>query len=404
VILEKQLGLEDIKNAAGLFLQLDDNNVIDVIFAVYTANRLNADPLWLFVVGPPGTAKTELISSMDGHPGVYLLSSLTPKTFISGKTSPTGVVDNFSLLFQLTGKTVVMKDFTTILSQHRDHKSEIFAQLREIYDGRYRKAFGTGQTPDWRGKIGLIAGVTPAIDKQMAVNQLLGERFLYYRMETQNHTDAARMAIERTLGIKDFRLIIKQAAYRFLTEINEIDPTISIADEEFEEPLINLATLCTHARSAVLRDRFDQSLQYLPEPEGPARMVKQLSLLAKALAIVRGQDSVDQAIYEIVKKVARDCLPRLRSKMLDALWGMFTDYLSRFGDPWPWFRTGDIADHAKMPSTTVRNTCEDLMLLGLFERTTEEGKTTHMWQPSKRMVEWAFISQFFFTNNTPPTR
>ncbi len=396
--MENRFGLEEIKNAVKLFLHLDDNNVIDVVFAVYAANRLNADPLWLFVVGPPSTAKTEIISSLDGHPGIFLLSSLTPKTFISGKTSTSQTGTNFSLLPRLIGKTIIMKDFTTVLTQHRDHKSEIFSQLREIYDGRYCKAFGTGETIDWKGKIGLLAGVTPAIDAQMAVNQLLGERFLYYRMLTQNHTEAARMAIQRTSGSEAFRTHFKQTVCKFLSELDSIDPAILVDEGEFREPLINLATLCVHARSAVLRYR-DQTLQSMPEPEGPARLVKQLSLLSKALAIVRGQTVVDLTIYEVVKKVSQDSLPRLRLIVLKSLWQMCCEN-QLAGDVNPlWFRTKDIADRSGVPISTTKLQLEDLRLLNLIVRNVESGsKNAQIWKPSQQMTEWANKSRFFITS------
>lgn len=395
--MENRFGLEEIKKAAELFLQLDDYNVIDVVLAVYAANRLDADPLWLFVVGAPGTAKTEILCSMNGHPGTFLLSSLTPRTFISGHIPTSEKMVKASLLFGLKNKVVIMKDFTTVLTLHQDHKSEIFSQLREIYDGRYSKAFGTGMTIAWEGKVGVLAGVTPAIDKQMAVNQLLGERFLYYRMENKNYIDAARMAIERTTGNEQYRKYFQQVVQQFLTELNSIAPSWVVEQGGFKENLINLATLCTHARSAVLRSR-DQTLQSMQEPEGPARMVKQLSLLAKALAIVRGQNNVDQQIYEIVKRVALDSLPRLRLKVLQTLWQMFAERLGNSGGTWPWFYTREIVDRSGMPLSTVKFTLEDLMLLNLVRREVAAGGTkAHIWQPSNRLYEWALQSQSFIT-------
>src|SRR5438046_1578624 len=79
-----------------------------------------------------------------------------------------------------------VKDFTTVLTLHRDKRGEILAQLREIYDGHYRKEFGNGKVVDWTGKIGLIAGVTPIIDTYHAVNQVLGERFVCFRIKSES--------------------------------------------------------------------------------------------------------------------------------------------------------------------------------------------------------------------------
>jgi hypothetical protein len=398
--MESQTGLEKVKQKALRFLHFsdEDQDVIDIAFATYVGNKLDGDPLWICIIGPPASGKTEIIASMDGYEGVYLLSSLTPNTLLSGKISPSQDGRNASLLFRLDQKVVLVKDLTTIITLPKDTKGEVFSQLREIYDGKYSKAYGTGATIVWRGKIGILAGVTPAIDKQLAINQLLGERFLYYRMHTRDHPNAAKIAFERCTGIDAYRKDFQQEVSRFLTWLDANAQRNVTFDTDVKQSLINLAILCAHARSAVLRHRRDQTLQSMPEPEGPARMVKQLSLLARSLAIVRGQDLVDWSIFALVKKVARDSIPRLRLEVLETLWDMFGKGLEVQDGKivWPWHRTKEIAERANLPLATARLTLEDLMLLKLVKRAPEtKGSNAHVWQPSKRMYEWGLESEFF---------
>jgi hypothetical protein len=271
--MEGQNGVESVKQKARRFLHLtrEDENVIDIVFAAYVGNKLGGDPLWICIVGPPASGKTEIISSMDGYGSVFLLSSLTPNTFISGKELTSPNARNPSLLPLLGGKTLLLiKDLTTIIMKHKDSKAEIFSQLREIYDGRFVKAFGTGKTEDWKGKFGILAGVTSVIDREFALNSLLGERFLYFRMHTRDHMNAARMALEHTEGIDAYRKNLQQEVWQFLTWLDANVHTHGVTiGADFEQCLINLAPLCTHARSAVLRDN-KQVLQAVPEPEGPS--------------------------------------------------------------------------------------------------------------------------------------
>jgi len=180
----KVISLDDLKKSAHRFLKLEDDSIIDVAMAAYVANRFKSDPLWMFLTGPPSSAKTEILRAMEGHENVTLLSSLTPSTLISGKTLKGG--GNMSLLPKLDGKLLVIKDFGTVLTLYHEARSEIFSQLREVYDGQYSKAFGTGECISWKGKVGILAGVTPIIDKYMAVNAMLGERFLHYLWEMVN--------------------------------------------------------------------------------------------------------------------------------------------------------------------------------------------------------------------------
>ena len=51
------ISLDHVKQAAKRFLLLDDPRMIDVVMAVYVANKFAGDPLWFFVTGPPSSAK-----------------------------------------------------------------------------------------------------------------------------------------------------------------------------------------------------------------------------------------------------------------------------------------------------------------------------------------------------------
>jgi len=148
------LPLAEVKAVVNKWLSLEDDTVVDVMLAVVVANRLNTDPSWLLVVGPPSSAKTEILRALTGHPKAYFLSNLTPTTLVSG-LKPKGKLPEPSLLPKLDGKTLVLKDFTTVLSMRHDNQAEILAQLREIYDGSYSKAFGNGKVINWEGHVGL---------------------------------------------------------------------------------------------------------------------------------------------------------------------------------------------------------------------------------------------------------
>lgn len=130
--------------------------MIDMAMATYMANRLDADPVWIFFNGPPASSKTEILMSMKNHRETFFLSALTKNTFLSGKSKKdkdTGEEKDCSLLPYMTGKLVVIKDFTTVLSLQKDARAEIYSQLREIYDGHFAKAFGAGDgRKSWDGK------------------------------------------------------------------------------------------------------------------------------------------------------------------------------------------------------------------------------------------------------------
>ena len=65
---------------------------------------LAALALWLFLKGPPGSGKTELVSPLKGQTEwATLVSNLTPAALISGYGDPTRDEGDQSLLPQLNG-------------------------------------------------------------------------------------------------------------------------------------------------------------------------------------------------------------------------------------------------------------------------------------------------------------
>ena len=83
------------------------------------------------------------------------MSGLTEKDPNTGERIPYA-----GILQDLDGKTVIIKDFTTILNSSEETKTEIYGQLRSIYDGFYEKAFGTMRKKvSIKAVIGLLVGV-----------------------------------------------------------------------------------------------------------------------------------------------------------------------------------------------------------------------------------------------------
>ena len=135
--------LLELKDHIASHLVLADPDLVDVVLGAYAAHFLNDEPVWLLVVGPPSSAKSELVRLLYRAPRAYPLSSLTARTFASGLTAEG---EEPSLLARLKDEVLLFKDFTTVLELHREERQALLAQLREIYDGRYDQTWGTFQS------------------------------------------------------------------------------------------------------------------------------------------------------------------------------------------------------------------------------------------------------------------
>lgn len=353
---------------------LKDDSIIDIVLAAVVSNMLEGDPLWMLLIAPPSSAKTELLRALVDCPNIFLISSLTPTTFISGMKTPKN--KNPGLLFQLDEKILVVKDFGTIMTLRSEQRAEILSQLREIYDGNFSKAFGTGKTIRWEGKVGLIAGATPIIDTHSSVNQALGERFLQCRIKGDNRQEVARKARQSAGKEEQMRNELRGVYGAFLSQFEDIQgQRVNIElKSDIEEKIVNLACLCAQARTAVIRDRYTQAIEVLPEAEGPGRLIKQFVNLGISLTLIHQKESLDEDIYKILKRVGRDTLPALRMRIIDVLWDAGA-YQGEGGD---WLKTREVANISNLPTSTARLRLENLQSMNLVDRDirNEDGEDT----------------------------
>lgn len=353
--------LSEVKEAFKKWLVLKDDNLIDMSLATIVVNYfLDADPLWVLLVSPPSGAKTEILRAMDGCRNIHFCSSLTPKTLVSGQKGATEV----SLLSKLTNKIIVLKDFTTILEMREDDKSEIFAQLREIYDGKFDKYFGTGKEFHWKGHLGFLAGVTQAIDESMSVKNILGDRFIYYRCPEdieEGRKKTARQAMKNTKKESTMRGELQEIVKAFLTQFGNTGELPSYSDE-IAEKIVCLSDIISRARTSVPREwSGTRDIKYVPNPENPPRLAKQFTLAGCGLAIVRGSTEISEEEYKVVKKIALDSMPDQRRATLKALWN--TD----------WLKTREVSESMRYPVPTAKRYLEDMHVLKIVERQFNRG-------------------------------
>ena len=238
--------------------------------------------------------------------------------------------------------------------------------------GRTEKSFGNGLRVEWAGKLGLVAGVTPVIDDQQQFLAVMGERFLLYRMPEVSRTDITRRALSRRAGEPELRERIRQAAATFLGQYREVG-RLDLPDR-FTEPLIGLADIVTRARSGVARDGYTRELLYLPLPEAPTRLAKQVAQLAAAMLRI----GVSEAeTWRLAHKIGWDSVPAVRCQIIDLL--------SRAESAVTY---SDLQEQTGLPETTVKRVVEDLHVLGLASR----WKDSNKWlvEQSARAAEyWA---------------
>ncbi len=373
--LKQPTPLQELHREFDRQLLISDLNMVTVIVAAAIANRLPGEPFWLFLVAPPASLKTELISALSGLKFIHCMSDLTAQTFASGmkaKKDP-------SLLPKLAyGTVITLKDFTTVLSMHRDRRHEILSQLREIYDGSYSKSWGTGKTLNWKGKVGLIAGVTTIIDTHYSIYQTLGERFVQFRIPHSDPTDVAKIAMMNQGQEGVIRGKLSAAVKDFFGKLNLAD--IPDLNSKVIDKLAELSSFVVLARSGIVRDNYGaREITYVPEPEAPPRLAKQLALFMKALLMC---GLGEPAAYRLCCRIGFDSLHRTRRAVLRFL--LTQDAPTS---------TTQVAEGTRYPTRTIRMYLEDLAALGVVDVQKQGPGKADLWGVGDRAVKRLQLSE-----------
>jgi hypothetical protein len=283
------------------------------------------DPPWMFVVAPPGSGKTTMaIMGAADLPEVRQLGSLTPSTFLSGfyGRKEAGLLEKLGTTKEINGvqttegnAILLVKDFTTVLSMRRESRSEILAQLREIYDGEYRKDFGTGESKVWRGRITILAAVTPVIDRYYSVFSVLGERFLQLRWHRPESFEAGQRAIQQQGEEDIIRDEMRRVIKRIFADSNTNPPTMT---ERAERRIASLAEVVAIARTHIFRNSYGV-IEQVPEPEANTRISKSLAAVAKGIAALNQRRQVSEQDLQDAFRVGIDCIPAQRCRLILAI-------------------------------------------------------------------------------------
>jgi hypothetical protein len=366
--------IDEVYETFRKYLHLPSMEIIDVVYGTVLANRIPGDPVWLFLISPPGGTKSEVIMSCTNCPKIETLSSLTPHTLISGSSSSTMIADP-SLIPQWDGKVVLIKDFTSILGLPSAECNEIFSILRDAYDGECSKPFGNGIKRNYKSKFGIIAAVTPIIEQVIEEHASLGERFLRWEHRIPRAMKSREVYIRKAMGN-----IGKEPEIR--AELNSMGKKILMANYtdqwatvpvKYEEKIIQIAQWIAMLRGNVTRDKFRRDVLYRPFSELGTRLLKQLYKLAQGIATFKGMKEVDDSIIRILVHVANASIQSRYGDVLKAIY--MQDHHGIF----------EITNDVHLPRPTTEIILENLMMLGALDKTREDDKP--FWMIKKDILE-----------------
>ncbi len=328
---------------------LPDPGPVQIVMGALIANYLPGNPVWLLLVSPPGGGKTELLLPLSGLPGVHVAATLTEAALLSGTPNKDKDKNAKGGLLRGIGSfgIIVLKDFTSILSMDRNVRTPLLAGLREVYDGSWTRWVGTdgGKCLSWSGKVGLLAGCTPTIDRHYGVMAAMGERFTTFRLAPIDEDAMTERALAQVRPGRKMHDELREAVREYFGTVSlpETLPPLEPAEHDY---LIDLSTFVVRCRSSIERDSFSREIELVPDPELPGRLAITLRVLLAGLKVA-GVHPAD--CHRLIQKTGMDSIPSLRRRVVELL--------ARETLP---VETKDVATGVDHPTGTTRRALEDL--------------------------------------------
>jgi hypothetical protein len=283
--------LEEAVKAFDKWLALPDKTTpLYAALAAVAANKLAGDPVWLGIIAPSSSAKTELLNSLSLLPHVAVAEALTPAALLSGTPRRQKAKGATGGLLQEVGDfgILVFKDFGTVLEMRPEARGEMLSALRRVFDGEYVRQIGSdgGRTLRWSGKAGLLFASTQKYDLYHAVIGTLGDRFLLTRLDPaggQQFNDYFKHIGKATKAMRDELAAAVAGLFAGLPDPMPEPPFFS-ADELAK--LKETVMLAIRLRAGVERDRIRREIEAVYDPEGPARLALSLERLFAGLVVI----------------------------------------------------------------------------------------------------------------------
>jgi hypothetical protein len=301
------------------WLALTDNWPVYVTLGAIAANLLEDEPLWLGLIGPSSSAKTELLKSVSHLSYAHVVETFSPAGLLSRSSKKSRVFGATGGVLKKLGQfgVLLFMDFGSVLSLRQDPQAEMVAALRRVYDGRYSRQLGSdgGVTLEWQGKAGCIFGATQKYDSHHVVTGTLGDRFLLTRISALPDEQMEKCQLqlgERTSAAQE----LAQAAQDLIGALPDPPPAPERMNATEYVALKQAVRLAIRLRAGVVRDSYRRDIDDVHEPEGPARFILVLQQLFAGLVLIGvPRDEADR----VIKQVAFDSAPRQRLKTFRAL-------------------------------------------------------------------------------------
>ena len=335
--------LNTAKSVLDTHFEILDWEAIDIIAGVAAAHYVPGEMLWMRIIGPSRSGKTEILRALAEHADCEKMEGVTPAAIRGGLRQGT------KLLEHLDGKLVITKEIASLLTTRREDRTQVFGLLRGVKDGELVADFGTEEgRVNQKAWFDWILAATQFIEQQRVLEGQLGSRFVDLRWRPGDREEAAYQAAKNNANMQEIRVEVAAAVGAMLDQVKQESKTEAQLEDADVRTIAAIANLTALFRTPVQRDQRHQVAE-LPEPEFGTDLAQTFSRLALGLRLVGLED-----FQSYLERLFWDCMTRKRAAVVKQLANGLT-------------RVKEIAEAASVPDTLAYYELDNLKLLGLVE-------------------------------------
>lgn len=366
------------------WLDLPDPGHVLLTLAAAVTRDLPGEPVWLLLVAPPSSGKTESVGLLDdladGRLNDVTVAGLLGWSKGGGKAKPTGLLARVGARALLT-----FGDLSSLLAtSNGGGRDAVFGLLRRAYDGHVTRDISadgraaTNEPLSWEGRLTVVAAVTGAIDNYSAHNDQLGPRWVYVRLPDRDTRAKRRAAaLVRRGGLTERRAAARRAATQLVSDAARLAPAV-VVPPAVEEAVEDAALVACWGRAAVPRHGYGaRPIDGLPTIEEPMRLIRQLLGLARGLLALGLPEG---SVTALLRRVALDSMPATRRAVLATL---------SLGEP---LSTTALARAAGLDRKVARFQAEELQAIGVVHGQ-RDGDPEDEDENDRRRVTWQLAAE-----------
>ncbi len=373
------------------------DRALSCMLASIASVNVLGDQLWLKIVSPASTGKTELCEALSVN-RAYVYANSKMKGFHSSWKQGSDEDQDHSLIPKLSGKTLIIKDGDTLLASPQ--KDVILSEGRDLYDTVARNTSLNGLrdreynvrmtmllcgTESLRSidkselgermlDVVIMEGIDPVLESSINRRkfwQVVRNRSVEANGTAQSHDDEAKVDAKRLTG--GYVSYLRENVIRLMAGVDVGEDQAAV----FDDLAVFVATM--RARPS---DKQDESVGREMSP----RLLVQLTRLALCLAVVLNKRSLDA---EVMRRVVHTAFDTARGKSMRII-----ERLALVGEEG--LSIGGLAAQTSQPEDRQRKLCNFLAQLGAVE--VFEVKTTGMtsrrrWKLTEQMAGlWSRVS------------